>query len=194
MTPAVCIIFGFNLIFFVIANDLTREKREAVTLEPYNYRLAGRFSQPHWGDYYPKCYLTRQSPINIDLSTIKSGVFPTSLRTTNIDTKPLEIEMRNNGFTAYVKYYWACCAPKIYGGPLTNVYEFIGLHFHWGKNDTSGTEHSIGGENAAMEAHMIFRNVKYATKEEALDYEDGLCVFALRYKVLWDLLEYIYEF
>lgn len=186
MTYSYHLVFCFSLIFVhsVAAKNLTRQKREAVTLQPYNYRLAGRFCQRNWGKYYPKCFLNSQSPIDINLNTIKQGDFPTSLRTTNIDTKPLEIEVRNNGYTAYVTYYWACCAPKIYGGPLINTYEFIGLHFHWGKDDTCGTEHAINGEHGSMEAHMIFKNVKYQTKEEALDHPDGLCVFACRYKVI----------
>lgn len=174
----------FSFIFFTAANNLTRTKREAVFLQPYNYRQQGRFGQRNWGNSYPKCSLKSQSPINIQLSKTRYGDFPTTLRTTNIDNKPLEVLIRNNGYTAYVSYYWACCAPKMYGGPLTDVYEFIGLHFHWGKDDTSGTEHSIDGEHGAMEVHMIFKNVRYETKEKALDHDDGLCVFALRYKVL----------
>lgn len=184
MTHSIHFLLLLCLIFATAANNLTRTKREANTLHPYNYRVLGRFGQRHWGDWYPKCSFSRQSPINIDMKRIRYGDFSTSLRTTNIDTKPLEIEIRNNGYTAYVTYYWACCAPKIYGGPLTDIYEFLSLHFHWGTNDTCGTEHSIDGEHGALEAHMIFKNVKYATKEKALDHGDGLCVFALRFKVL----------
>ncbi|XP_063704334.1 carbonic anhydrase 6-like [Culicoides brevitarsis] len=159
-----------------------RSKREAVTLQPYNYRTLGRFGQRNWRTHYPKCGLNNQSPIDIDLKQVKPGDFPTNLRTTNIDTKPLEIEIRNNGYTALVKYFWPCCPPKIYGGPLTDVYEFVGLHFHWGTDDKSGTEHSVDGQHGAMEAHMIFKNERYESKEKALDHNDGLTVFACRFK------------
>lgn len=185
MTYSIHLLFScfFTILVFVAGTNFTRNKREANTLHPYNYRIDGRYGQRNWGNYYPKCYLKRQSPIDINLNNIKFGNFETSLRTTNIDTKPLEVEMRNNGYTAYVSYYWACCAPKIYGGPLKDVYEFMSLHFHWGPNNTCGSEHSVDGKHTTMECHMIFRNVKYGTKEEALDHPDGLCVFALRYEV-----------
>uniref|UniRef100_A0A336LSJ7 CSON002522 protein n=1 Tax=Culicoides sonorensis TaxID=179676 RepID=A0A336LSJ7_CULSO len=174
----------------------SRFRRQAVSLKPYNYNIISKWGPPKWGDNYPKCYGSKQSPINIDLNNVQEADFPTHLRTTNIDTKPLEIEMRNNGYTAYAMYYWACCAPKMYGGPLKYVYEFIGLHFHWGKDDKSGTEHSVNGEHDAMECHMIFKNTKYGTKEEALEHSDGLCVLALRYTCdpnaeFFDILEAI---
>lgn len=178
---SICFITIFCL--FSFTDGKNRTSREAVTLQPYNYRVLGRFGQRNWRTHYPKCGLKEQSPINIDLKSIKRGDFPTNLRTTNIDTKPLEIEIRNNGYTALVTYYWACCAPKIYGGPLADVYEFKGLHFHWGTNDTYGTEHSVDGKHGVMEAHMIFKNVKFETKEKALDHPDGLCVFACRFQV-----------
>lgn len=35
--------------------------------------------------------------------------------------------------------------PIITGGPLSGTYEFAQLHFHWGENDTMGSEDSIDG-------------------------------------------------
>lgn len=35
--------------------------------------------------------------------------------------------------------------PTISGGPLSGVYEFAQLHFHWGENDTMGSEDLIDG-------------------------------------------------
>lgn len=35
--------------------------------------------------------------------------------------------------------------PTITGGPLSGTYEFAQLHFHWGENDTMGSEDSIDG-------------------------------------------------
>lgn len=36
--------------------------------------------------------------------------------------------------------------PKISGGPLNGAYEFAQLHFHWGENDTIGSEDLIDGQ------------------------------------------------
>lgn len=35
--------------------------------------------------------------------------------------------------------------PTISGGPLSGSYEFSQLHFHWGENDTMGSEDLIDG-------------------------------------------------
>lgn len=35
--------------------------------------------------------------------------------------------------------------PSISGGPLSGTYEFSQLHFHWGENDTMGSEDLIDG-------------------------------------------------
>lgn len=36
-------------------------------------------------------------------------------------------------------------APTISGGPLDGSYKFSQLHFHWGPNDSEGSEHTFEG-------------------------------------------------
>lgn len=36
--------------------------------------------------------------------------------------------------------------PTISGGPLSGSYEFSQFHFHWGDNDTFGSEDLIDGQ------------------------------------------------
>lgn len=36
--------------------------------------------------------------------------------------------------------------PTIRGGSLSGSYEFAQLHFHWGENDTFGSEDLIDGQ------------------------------------------------
>ena len=31
------------------------------------------------------------------------------------------------------------------GGPLAGSYQLLQLHFHWGENDTVGSEHAVDG-------------------------------------------------
>lgn len=35
--------------------------------------------------------------------------------------------------------------PTLSGGPLEGTYEFSQLHFHWGENDSMGSEDFIDG-------------------------------------------------
>lgn len=73
--------------------------------------------------------------------------------------------------------------PQIMGGPLRGLYRFSQLHFHWGDNDTFGSEDTIEGRRFPMELHAVFFKTDYQTSKGALDYEDGLAVLAFFYEV-----------
>lgn len=47
------------------------------------------------------------------------------------------------------------------------------MHMHW------GSEHAIDHRKADLEMHLIHRNVKYDSFEEAMQYPDGLVVVGL---------------
>lgn len=40
--------------------------------------------------------------------------------------------------------------PSLTGGPLKGRYEFVQLHFHWGENDSIGSEDLIDGHRYLM--------------------------------------------
>lgn len=73
--------------------------------------------------------------------------------------------------------------PTISGGPLHGEYEFAQLHFHWGENDTMGSEDLIDGISFPMELHMVFYKKMYRNSRAALDHADGLTVLAFFYEV-----------
>jgi carbonic anhydrase len=96
--------------------------------------------------------------------------------------------------------------PFITGGGLKDRYNFVQLHFHWGRS-FSGSEHRIDGEQCEIdeiaygiydsihfillysyfrypaELHMVHYNSKYGTFSEALSHEDGLAVFGIMIEV-----------
>lgn len=74
--------------------------------------------------------------------------------------------------------------PIISGGPLgQGEYVFSQLHFHWGNNDTHGSEDEIDGKTYPMEMHMVFYKKEYLDATSALDYPDGLTVLATLFEV-----------
>lgn len=73
--------------------------------------------------------------------------------------------------------------PTISGGPLHGDYEFSQFHFHWGDNDTFGSEDLIDGRSFPMELHVVFFNKRYVDAKHAMQYPDGLCVLAFFYDV-----------
>lgn len=49
---------------------------------------------------------------------------------------------------------------------------------HWGKRG-AGSEHAIDGQRTDLEIHMLHRNVKYATVQEATEHSDGITVIGV---------------
>lgn len=73
--------------------------------------------------------------------------------------------------------------PTLSGGPLKGPYVFSQLHFHWGGNDSVGSEDLINNHSFPMELHMVFYKMEYEDMETAIKYRDGLCVMAVFYEV-----------
>lgn len=69
------------------------------------------------------------------------------------------------------------------GGPLRGDYAFAQLHFHWGANDSIGSEDQINGQSFPMELHMVLYKTEYGDMDTAINYEDGLAVLAIFYNV-----------
>ena len=44
------------------------------------------------------------------------------------------------------------------GGPLSGEYQMLQLHFHWGEDDTRGSEHTIDGKEYPLEVGFRARN------------------------------------
>lgn len=135
-----------------------------------------------WKTTFPHCDGPMQSPINIEIANSVPKKYTNPLRTTNINVRPIEIEIVRTKFSATFNFYWACCAPHIYGGPLEGIYRFKNLHCHWGSDD-EGSEHEVNGKRYALECHLVFYNVRYASFNEAAKHSNGLAVFALLYTV-----------
>lgn len=69
------------------------------------------------------------------------------------------------------------------GGPLHGEYVFAQLHFHWGANDSFGSEDRINNHSFPMELHMVFYKLEYGDVPTAMRFKDGLAVFAVFYEV-----------
>lgn len=93
--------------------------------------------------------------------------------------------------------------PTVSGGPLTGPYQFNQLHYHWGDNDSYGSEgnliriqlnyprlscffnrllliikDSLNGKHYPMELHVVSFRKEYKSMKEATSKADGLVVMA----------------
>ncbi|KAH8383233.1 hypothetical protein KR009_007537 [Drosophila setifemur] len=139
-----------------------------------------------WQERFPQCGGTDQSPIAI--STRK--VIP-------IDLPPLELGLYdeifdhfvtiiNNGHTVEFQVPTTKYGerPYVTGGLMQDCFVAENVHFHWGSSTSKGSEHVLNGQRYDLEMHIVHRNIKYLTVEEARDHSDGLAVLAVLFKVL----------
>ena len=66
----------------------------------------------------------------------------------------MQIEAKNNGHSYGVSFtgYTDSSSPKITYGGLPGVFKLVGLHFHWGSDDSQGSEHRVN--NMAFPAEV----------------------------------------
>ena len=74
------------------------------------------------------------------------------------------------------------------GGPLADPYKVLQLHFHWGSDDTKGSEHTYDGMAFPMELHVVHWNSRYKKSDGSPDLDkilasvDGLAVTGFMFK------------
>jgi len=146
-----------------------------------DFSYDGPTGPEHWGEQFNQCVGKHQSPINIDLNQIVKKVLP-PLQFQGFDTPVRQMNLTNNGHTVQLTVDEESL-PKIMGGPLHGVYQFAQLHFHWGDNDTFGSEDTIAGHRFPMELHIVFYKQDYMSSRGALSHEDGLTVLAFFYEL-----------
>ncbi|NXE55597.1 CAH4 anhydrase, partial [Casuarius casuarius] len=125
------------------------------------------------------CKGNKQSPINI---VTKNVIYDRSLKPLNFEGYNVKgsskWNLENNGHTVKATF---STSPKIGGGGLRRKYKAIEIHFHWGVEDIHylpGSEHSIDGEKAAMELHIVHIREDLSDITEAKKNEDGVAVLA----------------
>lgn len=52
--------------------------------------------------------------------------------------------------------------PTLSGGVLTGTYRLAGIHWHWGRDNNDGAEHSFQGRKYPLEMHLVHYNTQFA--------------------------------
>ncbi|GAB6030171.1 Carbonic AnHydrase [Chamberlinius hualienensis] len=160
-----------------------------------NFGEAGSSADSHWSydelhgpahwcqmDPHSQCCGEEQSPIDIDeLGTQLELYRP--LIFLNYTQTPKVMKLFNNGHTIAMSLGKNDITPTLSGGGLKDYYVFDSLHFHWGKDNSAGSEHTVSGKQYPLEMHMVHYNSKYDNKDVAAINPDGLAVLGVLFKI-----------
>ncbi|XP_014479464.1 PREDICTED: carbonic anhydrase 1-like [Dinoponera quadriceps] len=152
------------------------------------FGYSGENGPENWSKISETCGGKNQSPINIIVKDTKSSSFPpleVSFRTYKknpFDKDSCQLTLVNNGHSAQLQST-DNMEVTVKGGPLKDTYTFQQLHFHWGRNNSEGSETLINNKPCSLEMHVVCRNEKYKSMAEAVNHADGLAVLGYMYHV-----------
>jgi len=145
-------------------------------VESPKWSYSGPTGPNYWPKVYPECGGKSQSPINIQpyMTYQRPGIPIVAENYDRLYPTILEKGKKNVdlGLEGHKQKPW------IAGGyiPMGESYEFANLYFHWGSNNSVGSEHRFGGYEFPAEAHFVHFNRKYGNLTNAADKPDGLLV------------------
>merc|ERR1712025_1289949 len=90
--------------------------------------------------------------------------------------------IKNNGHTAQLDVISTLPGDVgiLSGGHLDADYQILQLHFHWGSDDTKGSEHTVDGQMFPLELHIVHKKVG---EPNFLEVEGGLAVTGFFFEV-----------
>jgi len=114
-----------------------------------------------WTSFHPQCAGKQQSPINFN-----TGGENQTQQGEVVDWKPLVLSNyyeENSTYTLVntgnsVKIKISGKSGTVYGGPFIGTYQLDQIHFHWGHNDQSGSEHTVDYNSFPLEMHLVHRS------------------------------------
>lgn len=133
-----------------------------------------------WKHQYPNCSGHKQSPVNI---VPKETIYEAGLADLTINyATNVSAQLQNNGHS--VQATFSTGKSNISGGGLPARFRAAQMHFHWGSENSRGSEHQIAGRKYPMEVHIVHYNVeKYPNVSTAMTEADGLAVLGILVEV-----------
>ncbi|CAJ1062332.1 carbonic anhydrase 14 isoform X2 [Xyrichtys novacula] len=146
--------------------------------EDITWTYKGLVGQTEWSEYFPECGGSSQSPVDVVTTQTKYDPSLIPLNPLGYDqhgNKPFILS--NNGHTVVIEL------PEWMGiGGLPWLFTAVQLHLHWGSGGPGhgGSEHTINGQSANAELHVVHYNSElYPNMSTALTKRDGLAVLGI---------------
>merc|ERR1711971_1408794 len=155
-----------------------------------------------WKENVKTCNGFRQSPIDVSFTSMTPVDDATSapngaLTFSNYDNKFIagfgradeEInKLSNKGGKTVQLDVNSVNTATLSGGPLSSPYKVLQLHFHWGSDNTKGSEHFYDGQAYPMELHVVHYKAAYVNADgldldKILNSIDGLAVTGFMFSI-----------
>jgi len=150
----------------------------SINAEDWNYDDTSGHGPKDWPKTYPNCSATSQSPIDIRVASARSESKYGRVQNIDYDKTPQQqFKLTNNGHTVLLTTNTNNFRVK--DGALPDEYVLEQLHFHWGENDSIGSEHEINGRSYPLEVHFVHRKSKYTSVTAALADPEGVAVLGV---------------
>ncbi|XP_076593767.1 carbonic anhydrase 14 isoform X4 [Chaetodon auriga] len=167
-----------SLGLFILLMPLCFQWTAAPAPEEVTWTYTGLVGQSEWSQYFPDCGGTSQSPVDVVSTQTKydPSLIPlTPLGYSQHGNTPFTLY--NNGHTAVIEL------PEWMGlAGLPWFFTAVQMHLHWGSGGPShgGSEHTINGQSADAELHVVHYNSElYPNMSTAMTQRDGLAVLGI---------------
>lgn len=129
-----------------------------------------------WKHHYADCAGHKQSPVNV---VPKESFFDAGLADLAINYEAkVSARLQNNGHSVQATFLTG--KSNISGGGLPSRFRAAQMHFHWGSENSQGSEHQVDGRRYPMEIHIVHYNAeKYPSASMAMKKADGLAVLGI---------------
>jgi carbonic anhydrase len=147
------------------------------------WSYSGNTGPNNWNRVSGICGQQQQSPINIYEGDVKEvPMAPFEFR--GYTQQPSgDMTMENNGHTVRVNLAEHHDITLSGGGLPAGTFQAAQLHFHWGNDAHSGSEHVINSKAYPMELHVVHYNTAYGNLRDAVNKTDGLAVLGFMYEL-----------
>ncbi|XP_061886385.1 carbonic anhydrase 14 [Entelurus aequoreus] len=166
----------FVVLLFILLLRLGPQWTAAV--EDMSWTYTGLVGQSQWSEHFPECGGSSQSPVDVVTTQTKydPGLSPlTPLGYSQHGNRPFSLY--NNGHTAVIELPdWMSL------GGLPWLFSAVQMHLHWGSGGPiyGGSEHTINGQSAEAELHVVHYNSElYPNMSAAMTQKDGLAVLGI---------------
>ena len=110
------------------------------------------YGPPDWHKEWEDCGKDRQSPININTSSVVNKDYPDLIITFDNSGGLVTGTLKNTGHSPTLDIDKSQGTAEITGGPLGEVtYTLIQYHVHFGCENDRGSEHTLNGKQFAGE-------------------------------------------